>query len=183
MAAMVLKKTLQARAKRAGIKGFSTMTKAQLVKALEKKKATQKRKPKSSGSRKTAARKTTARRTPTRRKTTRKAMSENGTLKKYDLRKFLQELEGEIKGDIMYGEITTIDDIQDRIDEEIDREVIYNEDSALICIACNYYDWEAEGVYWPVNSMPQAAYAALQEQVREITGLKERLEEYLEENA
>jgi len=174
----VLKKTLQARARRLGIKGFSKMTYAQLEKAIA---TAKKKKPK---------RKTTAKRSTTRRK----PMSARGSMRmpkrkpmqgedSFDKYKFVNDLEADIKELIMYGEIQFDSDIDERIHEEIDNAVIYNYQSALICIACSYYDWSDNEFGMEVKTMSQAAYIALYEYIYQETDLYQKLNEYFEENA
>jgi len=173
----VLKKTLQARARRLGVKGFSKMTYAQLEKAI----ATAKKKPK----RKTTAKRSTTRRKPmgargSMRRPNRKQMQGEDSFDKY---KFVTDLEQDIKSEIMSGEIDYDSDIDERIHQEIDNAVIYNYQSALICIACNYYDWSDNDFGMDVTTMSQAAYIGLYEYIYQDTDLYQKLNEYFEENA
>lgn len=175
----VLKKTLQARARRLGIKGFSKMTYAQLEKAIA---TAKKKKPK----RKTTAKRSTTRRKPmgargSMRPPKRKQMG--GRIDEFDKYEFVRDLEQEIKGEIMSGEIDFDTDIDERIHQAIDNAVIYNIDSALICIATNYYDWSDNDFGMEVTTMSQAAYIGLYEYIYQETDLYQNLNEYFEENA
>jgi hypothetical protein len=179
--ARVLKKTLQARARRAGIKGYSKMTVAQLQKALA---SAAKRKPK----RKAAPKRAAVKRSSTRRKpmaargssTRRKPMGSHPEFDKYQ---FARNLESEIKEAILDGEITQDYEIDDRINQEIDNAVIYYYESCLILIACTYYDWADNELGMEVTNVTQAAYLALYEYIYSESDVVSNLYNFFEENA
>jgi anti-sigma28 factor (negative regulator of flagellin synthesis) len=173
----VLKKTLQARARRLGVKGFSKMTYAQLEKAIA---TAKKKKPK----RKTTAKKCTTRRKPmgargSMRPPKRKQMQGEDS---FDLYKFRTDLVQEIQENIEEGDYVFSDDLDIGISEIIDNAVTYNYQSALICIACNYYDW-TQSEFGQINTMSEAAYAALNEYVYQDTDTYRELMQFFEDNA
>jgi hypothetical protein len=185
--ARVLKKTLQARARRAGIKGYSKMTVAQLQKAIA---SAAKRKPKKKAAPKRAA----VKRSSTRRKpmaargsmtakrssTRRKPMGAHPEFNKYE---FARNLESEIKDAILDGDITQDYEIDERINQEIDNAVIYYYESCLILIACTYYDWADNELGIEVTNVTQAAYLALYEYIYSETDVVSNLYNFFEENA
>lgn len=179
--ARVLKKTLQARARRAGIKGYSKMTVAQLQKALA---SAAKKKPK----RKAAPKRAAVKRSSKRRKpmaargssTRRKPMAAHPEFDKYQ---FARNVESEIKEAILDGEITQDYEIDERINQEIDNAVIYYYESCLILIACTYYDWADNELGMEVTNVTQAAYLALYEYIYSETDVVSNLYNFFEENA
>ncbi len=174
----VLKKTLQARARRLGVKGFSKMTYAQLERAIA---TAKKKKPK----RKTTAKKCITRRKPmsapgSMRRPQRKQLQEDED--RFDLYKFRTDLEEEIQEEIEEGYYSFSDDLDIAISERIDNAVTYNYQSALICIACNFYDW-TQSEFGQINTMREAAYAALNDYVYQDSDTYQKLKEFFEDNA
>lgn len=180
--ARVLKKTLQARARRAGIKGYSKMTVAQLQKALA---SAAKKKPK----RKAAPKRGSVKRSSTRRKpmaargssTRRKAMG--GRVEEFNKYEFSRNLEAEIKDAILDGEIDQDYQIDERISEEIDNANIYYYNSALIVLACAYWDWTDNEMGIEVTNISQLGYLALYEYIYSETDVVSNLYNFFEENA
>lgn len=158
--ARVLKKTLQARARRAGVKGYSKMTVAQLQKALA---SAAKRKPK----RKAAPKRAAVKRSSTRRK----PMAANGSnwmqrKDDFDQYVWVDRLIKDLKEQIDSGEITQDYEIEEYVNYEADREVTYYSHSARIVIACQFWDWE-DSEFNPMTNISQVAYAALMQEVIE----------------
>lgn len=178
----VLKKTLQARARRLGIKGFSKMTYAQLEKAIA---TAKKKKPK---------RKTTAKRSTTRRKpmgargSNRKQMGNlpdrlrQKGFKEYtgiNLNQWAVDLKANLKEEIDDYMVNDYEEIEERINEEIYSLTMYREDCFNIIKDLDFTNWgDLAAEFGDPEGIEQLAYLALIDFTRD-NGIAEIAEEYL----
>lgn len=128
------KSQLQAKARAAGVKGYNTMTVAELKKAIAIGAKTTRKTPR-----------------PTRK---RRGLASEG-ITKYSLLRGMQEAieEGEEYGEDSYDAVMTW----------IDNQVIYYSDAAEIVMVTGYYTGYQDSEFAPFDNISQLAYAALME--------------------
>lgn len=185
----VLKSTLQARARRLGVKGFSKMTKPQLEKAIA---AAQKKKKPTATRKKTTARKTTARKTAARKTTARrKPMGQKfpkgkqrtllgqQSLPEFNPNTFIENLRETLSFEIIQDDISTIEDLEARIYDELNREVSMAGDAMAIIYKLKFFSWGTMATeFGDPQDIYQVAYLALQDLINE-EGLFYELEDML----
>lgn len=101
---------------------------------------------------------------------------------KYD---FLEALKNDILAEILNENITDLEGIEDYLNSEIDRSVIYYSDCFDICQALMFTDW-SDNQFGVIDNITQAAWVALRELVddefntRKMEQAIENLESFIE---
>lgn len=165
----VLKSTLQARARRLGVKGISKMTKPQLEKAIA---AAQKKKKPTATRKKTTARKTAARKTTARRKPMGQKFPKGNQrtllqpLPEFNPNRFIQNLFETLSEEILEGDISSVEDLEARIYDELNREVSMAGDAMGIIYKLRFFDWGTmASEFGDPKDIYQVAYLALQDHI------------------